>query len=190
MSSLDVFGGVLGTVTAALVLYIIWVFNRLVQGRNACVNARASIDVNLTRRHQLIPNLVSSVSGYTDHERATLEAVTRARSAGIAALGGSSSPLVEAQIDAQLGRLIANVEAYPDLKADALFINLMRNLTEAEEQISASRRAFNGQVMRQNNLVQQFPTLLVANLFGFVTINSYSADAAAHEAARVRFDPP
>ena len=194
MSPFDVFGGVLvsvwGGIAAALVLYVVWVFNRLVQGRNACVNARASIDVNLTRRHQLIPNLVSTVSGYTDHERTTLEAVTRARSTAIAELGGSGSPLAEAQIDAQLARLAANVEAYPDLKADALFINLMRNLTEAEEQISASRRAFNGQVMRQNNLVQQFPTLLVAKLFGFVTIESYSADAAAHEAARIRFDAP
>ncbi len=169
----------LWAIPAAAIGYIIWTFNRLVGGRNACVNARASIDVNLTRRHQLIPNLVETVRGYTQHEQSALEAITQARAQAVATLGSDNSARAEAQVAGGLAHLIARVEAYPDLKADEIFINLMKNLTEAEEQISASRRAFNGQVMLQNNLVQQFPSLLVAGLFGFTRIESYQATSSA-----------
>ena len=186
--NLSALGFVLALLGGTLLVYVIYVFNRLVTGRNACVNARASIDVNLTRRHQLIPNLVTTVRGYMAHERTTLEAVTRARSAAMAQIGTPDSPAAEAAFEGHLTQLIARMEDYPELKADELCTNLMKNLTEAEEQISASRRAFNGQVMAQNNLVQQFPTLLVANLFGFTTIDSFRSDTAAQVAPAVRLD--
>jgi len=168
-----------------LAAYFIVTFNRLISRRNACTNARASIDVNLTRRHDLIPNLVKAVRGYAEHERTTLREVTDARTTAIAQLGHSGSAAAEQQVEQSLERLVLRVEDYPELKADALFRQLMRNLTEAEEQISASRRAFNGQVMRLNNLVQQFPTLIVANIMGFRALVPYSAAAAALAAPAV-----
>jgi len=161
------------------VAYFIVVFNRLVARRNACTNARASIDVNLARRHDLIPNLVKTVGAYAAHERDTLREVTEARQVAVAQLGANGSAAAEQQVDDTLARLVLRIEDYPDLKADALFIQLMKNLTEAEEQISASRRAFNGQVLRLNNLVQQFPTNIIAKIMGFATLESFSAANAA-----------
>lgn len=165
----------------AALAYGLWVFNRMVLRRNACHNARAGIDVNLQKRHDLIPNLVACVQGYAAHEQATLTAVTTARTVAINSLGQANSAAAE---DA-LATLNVRVEAYPELKAADAYLQLMRNLTEAEEQISASRRAFNAQVMRMNNLVQQFPTNLVARLTGFVTLAFYAAEATAHLAPGV-----
>lgn len=158
-----------------VIAYFIVTFNRLIVRRNACSNARASIDVNLTRRHDLIPQLVDAVRGYISHERATLDAVVEARRAAIGQLGAAGSAAAEQEVAQSLLRLVLRVEDYPELKAEALFGNLMRNLTEAEEQISASRRAFNGQVLRMNNLVQRFPSLIVAAVSGFRTLEPYSA---------------
>ncbi len=165
--------------------FIVWAFNALTAQRNACLNARAGIDVNLQRRHQLIPNLVNVVRGYANHEQATLVEVAKTREAAIAALGRPASASAEAQLEYAVSTLAARVEQYPDLKSDQVYLQLMRNLTEAEEQISASRRAFNAQVMRMNNVVQQFPTLLVARPFGFVALKSYSANTAVEQAPKV-----
>lgn len=173
--------GVLGVV----LIYAIVVFNRLVAARNACRNARASIDVNLTRRHDLIPNLVRSVRAYSGHERATLDAVTQARSQAIQTLGTARSASAEASLSQALDQLVVRVEAYPQLQAEGPFLQLMKNLTEAEEQISAARRAFNAQVMAMNNLVQQFPTLIVARLCGFKSLKSYQAVESARQAPAV-----
>ena len=170
----------------AAVGYFIYIFNRLIAGRNACANARASIDVNLKRRHQLIPNLVEAVRGYATHERTTLEEVTKARTVAVAQLGTTQSAVAEAAVEQSLMHLAVRVEAYPELKASELFINLMKNLTEAEEQISASRRAFNGQVMALNNLIEQFPSLVVANLLQYTPLTPYVAEAAAEEVPKVR----
>ena len=169
--------------------YFILVFNRLIVRRNECANARSSIDVNLTRRHDLIPNLVKAIRGYTEHERQTLEDVTEARRRAVEQLGAEGSATAERQVDDSLATIIAVAENYPELKADSLFRQLMRNLTEAEEQISASRRAFNGQVLRLNNLVQQFPTLIVANMMGFRTLVPYSAAAAERAVPSARLGP-
>ena len=162
-----------------VIAYFIVTFNRLIVRRNSCTNARASIDVNLTRRHDLIPKLVDAVRGYIEHERATLQAVVEARQVAIQQLGAAGSAVAEQHVEQSLSRLVARAEDYPELKAEGLFGNLMRNLTEAEEQISASRRAFNGQVLRMNNLVQQFPSMLVASLLGFRTLDPYSAANSA-----------
>ena len=172
-----------------LLAYFVLVFNRLVVRRNECANARSSIDVNLTRRHDLIPGLVKAIRGYTEHERRTLEDVTEARLRAVDQLGAEGSAAAERQVDDSLATMIAVTENYPDLKADSLFRQLMRNLTEAEEQISASRRAFNGQVLRLNNLVQQFPTLIVANMMGFRTLSPYSAAAAERSVPSAKLGP-
>lgn len=162
-----------------LIAYFIVTFNRLIVRRNACTNARASIDVNLTRRHDLIPKLVDAVRGYIAHERTTLEAVVEARQVAIGQLGAAGSAAAEQQVEQSLARLVMRAEDYPELKAESLFGNLMRNLTEAEEQISASRRAFNGQVLRMNNLIQQFPSLIVASILGYSAYEPYSAANSA-----------
>ncbi len=164
-----------------VIAYFIVTFNRLIVRRNSCTNARASIDVNLTRRHDLIPKLVDAVRGYIAHERATLQAVVESRQAAIDQLGAAGSAAAEQQVEQSLARLVLRAEDYPELQAEALFGNLMRNLTEAEEQISASRRAFNGQVLQMNNLVHQFPSLFVAALSGFRALEPYSAATSARE---------
>ena len=177
---------ILGSLAALLgALYFIVTFNRLVSRRNACANARSSIDVSLNRRHDLIPNLVRAVRGYMKHEQDTLRDLTRARQVAIEQLGARGSAAAEQQVDHSLERLVMRTEDYPDLKADALFSQLMRNLTEAEEQISAARRAFNGQVLRLNNLVQQFPTLVVARTMRFNALAPYSATPTARTAPAV-----
>lgn len=155
-------------VTSVVVLVAsIVVFNRLIAARNACANARGSIDVNLKKRHDLVPNLVKVVSGYAAHEQETLTRVAQARTRAMQAVGGASSPESESELTDALANLEIRVEAYPELKASEEFARLARTLTELEEQISAARRAFNAHVMIYNNLVQQFPTLLVARLTGF-----------------------
>lgn len=181
---------VLILVAALSVGYALVTFNRLVALRNACANARAGIDVNLKRRHQLIPNLVSTVQGYMAHERETLTAVTASRQAAIASLGAAGSAAAEQALEHSVAALTARAEAYPGLKADGIFLNLMKNLTEAEEQISASRRAFNAQVMRMNNLVQQFPSMLVAGLTGFGVLRPFSAESAAQANPNVQLQGP
>jgi len=161
-------------ISVAALFAIAMVFNRLIAARNACANARGSIDSNLKKRHDLIPNLVKLVRAYAAHERETLESVTAARTAAIRELGSTTSPLAEANLTDVLIVLEARVEAYPELKASGEFSRLARTLTELEEQISAARRAFNAHVMIYNNLVQQFPTLLVARLTGFANKDYFS----------------
>ena len=172
----------------ALLVYALAVFNRLVAARNACRHARAGIDVYLTRRHDLIPNLVRSVRAYSEHERTALEAVTQARTQAIKTLGTVRSARAEASLGLALDQLVARVEAYPQLRAEGPYLQLMKNLTEAEEQLSAARRAFNAQVMAMNNLVQQFPTLIVARLCGFKSLQSYQAVESARRAPAVNLN--
>jgi LemA protein len=150
-------------------------FNQFVAARNACRNARSGIDVQLRKRHELVPNLVRVVAAYAEHERTTLELVARARSAAAEALGTVSSVVAEAALDRALVSLGARIEAYPALKASDHFMHLQKALTEIEEQISAARRAFNAHAMILNNLAEQFPSLLVARLTGFSAIE-YFAD--------------
>ena len=169
-----------------VLVYVMLIFNRLVKGRNSALHARASIDVYLKRRHQLIPALVESVAGYTVHERQTLERITIARAQAVAQLGKNESAIREQDLGTELQTLQARVEDYPDLQADSVFINLQKNLTEAEEQISAARRAYNGLTMQQNNLVQMFPSFLVARLFGFIDLPFYAADTGAQTAPGVK----
>ena len=160
---------------AAMLWLVVSLFNRFVAARNACASARSSIDVQLVKRHDLIPNLTRAVAGYAAHERATLAAVTAARTAAMASLGSVGSAPAEARLEQTLAALMLRVESYPQLRASDNLLHLQRTLTEIEEQLSAARRAFNAHVVVLNNLAEQFPTSIVARLMGFARLEFFSA---------------
>ncbi len=174
---------------AVLCVAFVRTFNRFVAARNACRNARSGIDVQLTKRHDLVPSLASAVAGYAEHERSVLEALTQARGAAVAALGSVASASTEAQLDRAIAGLQLRVEAYPQLQASANVLHLQRALAEIEEQISASRRAFNAHVMALNNLAEQFPTLIVARLMSFNPMEHFAASAESRAAPTVGTRP-
>ncbi len=152
-----------------LFLIFIGIYNGLIGSRNQMKNAWAQIDVQLKRRHDLIPNLVETVKGYMQYERATLEAVTNARNlaqAGVSASPGARAKL-EGDLSGALARLLAVVERYPDLKANQNFLALQEELTSTENKISFSRQYYNDSVLRYNNKIQMFPSNVVANMSGF-----------------------
>jgi LemA protein len=166
-------------VAAVLVIIIIALYNRLVAGRNRYKNAFAQIDVQLTRRHDLVPNLVETAKGYLKHERETLEAVVSARNAAVSGLQQASrSPgdpsaikqLGDAEqgLSAALGRLFALVEAYPDLKANQTMMQLSEELTATENKVAFARQAYNDAVMQYNILRESFPSNLIAGWFSFL----------------------
>jgi LemA protein len=182
-----------------LVIWVVGVYNRLVAGRNTFKNAFAQIDVQLTRRYELIPNLVEVAKGYLKHERETLEAVIRARNAAAtdlkaaAADPGNANALqqlsgAEAQLGGVLGRLFALAEAYPDLKANQNMMQLSEELTSTENKVAFARQAFNDSVLTYNNLREQFPGNLVAGMFSFQAAQLLEvAKPEAREAPKVSF---
>ncbi|BDS05302.1 membrane protein [Oceaniferula spumae] len=151
---------------ALLVLVII--YNGHVNRRNAVDYAYSSIDVQLKKRWDLVPNLVNTVKSYANHERALFEEITTARQQARSVHDASAERFDhERELDDKLPRLIAVAESYPEIKADKQFLNLQRNLTEIEAQIAAARRAYNASVMDYNNGVDMFPSSIVAGMFGF-----------------------
>lgn len=190
---------VLLLVIGGLALLVISAYNRLVAGRNAYKNAFAQIDVQLTRRYDLIPNLVEVAKKYLSHERETLEAVIRARNAAVAGLktaAGAPGNAVamqglenaEAQLGGAMGRLFALAEAYPDLKANTTMMQLSEELTSTENKVAFSRQAYNDAVMHYNNLREMFPSNLVANMFSFEMARLLDiAKPEAREAPKVSF---
>ena len=163
---------------AVVVIWAIAVYNRLVQLRNRIANAFGQIDVQLKRRHDLVPNLVEVARGYLQHEAATLQAVIAARGqAQGAASAARAAPtdaralgalaLAEGALGGSLGRLMVVAEAYPELKADATMQSLSEELTSTENRIGFARQAFNDQALEFNNEAMQFPALVVARLLGF-----------------------
>ncbi|MDB4766095.1 LemA family protein [bacterium] len=158
-------------------LIVVSIYNGLISKRNMAQNAFSSIDVMLKRRHDLIPNLVEVVKGYAAHEKEVFDSVTKLRNQAV----NSSTPIAarfeaEQQLTPQLGRLIAVAESYPELKANEQFMMLQRNLTESEEQIAASRRAYNAAVLQLNNAVDTFPSNIFAKQFGIKRHGFYSFD--------------
>lgn len=165
-------------IIAAIVFWAIGIYNRLINERNRVRNGFAQIDVQLTRRHDLIPNLVESVKGYMKHERETLEAVIKARNTAVSALEAAKADPASAAAIQELGqsegvlgsllsRLFALSEAYPDLKANENMLSLQEELTTTENKVAFARQAFNDAVMNYNNTAENFPNNVIAGMFKF-----------------------
>ena len=158
---------VLIVIIAFVALFAISIYNSLVKLRNQVKNAWSQIDVQLKRRHDLIPNLIETVKGYMTHERDTLENITKARSQAVAAEGVGNKAKAEGELTSALGKFNLVVENYPDLKANQNFLSLQEELTSTENKISFSRQNYNDQVLFYNNKIQMFPSNIVAGMFQF-----------------------
>ena len=154
-------------IIAALIVWVIMIYNGLVAMRQRVNQSFADVDVQLKQRHDLIPNLVETVKGYASHERGTLEAVVQARNAAITAQGPAAQSQAETALSGALRQLFALSEAYPDLKANTNFQQLQTELSDIENKIAAARRFFNNSVQEYNTGIQQFPAALFASSFGF-----------------------
>jgi LemA protein len=165
-------------IIVAIVLWAVGIYNRLVNERNRVRNAFAQIDVQLTRRHDLIPNLVEAVKGYMKHERETLDAVIQARNGAVSSLEAAKADPADAEamkklgasegaLGNVLGRLFALSEAYPDLKANQNMMQFQEELSTTENKVAFSRQAFNDAVLGYNNSVENFPNNLIAGFFSF-----------------------
>jgi len=163
-------------------------YNGLIAFRNRIENAFAQIDVQLTRRHDLIPNLVETVKGYASHESKTLEAVIAARNQATAATGVADKAQAENMLSGTLKSLFAVAEAYPDLKANVGFQQLQTELSSTEDRIAYARQYYNDNVRAYNEGIQRFPTVLIANTFHFEKREYFEADETARENVQVKFD--
>jgi LemA protein len=193
---------VLIVVLVLVLLLVVWavaVYNRLIAARNGFANAFAQIDVQLTRRYDLIPNLVETAKAYLTHERETLEAVINARNTAVAGLKaaaadpGSAAAVAqlsgaEAGLSGALGRLFALAEAYPDLKANTTMMQLSEELTSTENRVAFARQAFNDAVMNYNNAREMFPGSIIAGTFNFKPASMLESPAPEkREVPRVSF---
>lgn len=163
----------------ALLVYAVWMFNRLVRDRNQVRAAWSDVDVQLQRRHDLVPALVESVRGYAAHEGGLLERITEERSAAQSAPGIAARGPIETALGFDLSRLLLLAEAYPDLKASANFAQLSSELVEVEDAIQHARRFYNGSVRDFNTHIERFPDLIVARAFGFEPAEFFAAEADA-----------
>ena len=173
---------VLGVVVV-VVLWVVFAYNRLVALTNRSAEGWSDIDVQLKRRYDLIPNLVEAVRGYMKHEAGTLEKVTDARTKAMGAQSVGDHAAAENILTGALKSLFAVSEAYPDLKASSNFVELQRELSDTENKIQAARRFYNSVVIDLQNALEQFPTNLIGNMFGFKTRDFFQLDAG-EEAAR------
>jgi LemA protein len=176
-------------IVALLAAWAVFAYNRLVRLRNQVRTAWADIDVQLTRRHDLVPQLVSAVQGYAGHEKAVLEAVTTLRSQALSSTGPARLGEVETALEQALGRLFALREAYPDLKASDNFAQLQRDLVKVEETLQYARRFYNGAVRDLNDGVQRVPDVFIARSFGFTPAEFYQARDEERSAVRVGMTP-
>lgn len=175
-------------ILVVLVLWIVSIYNSLVHLRNYVDNAWAQIDVQLKRRHDLIPNLIETVKGYMGHERGTLEAITKARADAMSAKGPAQAGPAEAALSGALRGLMVNVERYPDLKASQNFLALQEELSSTENKISFARQAYNDSVTRYNSQIQTIPSNLVAGPAGFTKRELFElTDVAERAAPQVKF---
>ena len=154
-------------IIAFIALFFISIYNSLVKLKNRVKNAWSQIDVQLKRRHDLIPNLIETVKGYMTHERDTLENITKARSQAVAAEGVGDKAKAEGELTRALGKFNLVVENYPDLKANQNFLSLQEELTSTENKISFSRQNYNDQVLFYNNKIEMFPSNIMAGMFKF-----------------------
>lgn len=169
-------------IIAVLAFMCIGIYNNLVKLRNNRENAFSNIDVQMKQRYDLVPNLVSTVKGYAAHEKELLENVTRARAAAMSAGDINQKIAADNQLSAALSGLRVSVEAYPDLKANQNFQQLMTELADLENKLAASRRFFNSATKELNNAVQTFPNNILAGMFGFKAEPMFEVPAAERAA--------
>lgn len=171
-----------------IVFYVIGLYNALVRLRNQVKNGWSQIDVQLKRRHDLIPNLVETAKGYMKHERDTFENITKARSRAMEATGVAERGKAESALSGALAGLNIQVEAYPDLKANQNFLSLQEELTSTENKIGFARQSYNDQVLGFNNKIEMFPSNIVAGMFNFVKSEFFEIeDAAERDVPKVSF---
>ena len=166
----------------ALLLWAVLIYNGLVRMRSTVEEAWSGIDVQLKRRTDLIPNLVSTVKGYAEHEKGTLEEVIRLRGLAQNAQGVGETAQAQGLLGAALGKLFALAESYPDLKANANFAQLQASLGEIEDQVQLARRYYNGAVRNLNIAVESFPSNLVAGRFGFEKAEFFELESPSERA--------
>ncbi|HET9048196.1 MAG TPA: LemA family protein [Chiayiivirga sp.] len=178
-----------GVLITALMAWVIFAFNHLVRLRNQVRTAWADIDVQLQRRHDLIPQLVTVVKAYAAHEKATLEAVTALRAKAQRSTGAASQGIAETALEQALARLVALKESYPELKANENFAQLSAALVTVEDHLQFARRFYNGAVRDNNDAIQRVPGLLIARSFGFSESEFFQAEASSREAPKVELAP-
>jgi len=178
-------------VLIAVILIVLWVFgmyNGLVRLRNQVKNSWSQIDVQLKRRHDLIPNLVETAKGYMKHERETLEEITKARNLAVQAGSVAEHGKAESRLNSALSRFLMVVENYPDLKANQNFLALQEELTSTENKVSFARQFYNDQVMKFNTRIESVPTNIIANMFGFKPAEFFEIEAPEErEVPKVKF---
>ena len=181
---MPVVGWVIIGIVAVLLLGLWFTYNSLIRLRNQVRNAWAQIDVQLKRRHDLIPNLVETVKGYAAHERETLESVTNARNMALQAVGhgAGAQSKAEGELSGALSRLLAIAENYPDLKANQNFLALQEELTSTENKIAFSRQFYNDSVLNYNNKIQMFPSNMIAGMTGFKADEFFEVESPAERA--------
>ncbi len=177
-------------VIVVIAFLLVIVFNRFVKNRNVVKDAWSNIDVALKRRYDLIPNLVETVKGYAAHEKTTLESVINARNAAMAVPSDDINAKIKAenQLQQTLRSIFALGEAYPDLKANAGFLDLQQKLNEIEENLERSRRYYNGTVRENNTYGESFPGVLFAGMFSYQHFDYFETDEAERENVKVSFN--
>ncbi len=179
---------VIAAVLLLIILYVVGVYNILIGLRNQVANAWSQIDVQLKRRHDLIPNLVETAQGYMKHERGTFEAVTNARAQAMGAKTIAESAKAEGALTDALSKFMLVVENYPELKANQNFLAVQEELSSTENRIAFARQAYNDQAMFFNNRIQMFPSNIVAGIFSFVKSDFFQIESAAErEVPKVSF---
>jgi len=182
-------GGIIFVVVIlGLIGFVVSIYNSLVQLRNRVKNAWSQIDVQLKRRHDLIPNLVETAKGYMKHERETLTAITDARSRAMGAEGVGAAAKAEGQLSGALSKFMLVVENYPDLKANTNFLALQEELTSTENKLAFSRQSYNDEVLFLNNKIEMFPSNILAGMFNFTKEEFFEIEDASEKAVpKVQF---
>ncbi|MCX6063000.1 MAG: LemA family protein [Caldiserica bacterium] len=179
---------VLGVI-ALIAVWLVGIYNQLVRKRTMKDEAWSGVDVQLKRRYDLIPNLVQTVQGYASHEEQVFKEVTDMRTRAMGATGVADKAAAENQLNGTLKTLFAVAEAYPDLKANANFLDLQAKLADLEDQIQMARRYYNGTVRDYNIMCETFPSVFVANMFGFKKAEFFELNGAEErESPKVSFD--
>ena len=179
---------IVAVIVVLLAFFVIAIYNSLVRLRNQVDNAWSQIDVQLKRRHDLIPNLMETAKGYMKHERETFEAITQARSQAMGAKTVGEAAKAEGALGEALSKFMLVVENYPDLKANQNFLALQEELTSTENKISFARQSYNDQTMFFNNKIQMFPSNVIANMFNFTRRDFFEIeDKTEREVPKVSF---